>query len=171
MSYTLYDAAILHTKEALQSLSAILKKASTHANASSFPQAKLAPDMLDLNFQVFFMTDTAQKIVARTTGVEPLTLSRDDCSNFEQYQARIAQVLEIVEKADKATVEKRAGETVTIGLGPGKSADMKSRDFVQGYAIPNIFFHLTTAYAILRKEGVEIGKQDYIGPFIGQYLQ
>ncbi|RGP69477.1 helix-turn-helix domain-containing [Fusarium sporotrichioides] len=171
MSYTLYDAAILHTKEALQSLSAILKKAASHPNASSFPEAKLAPDMLDLNFQVFFTTDTAQKIVARTTGTEPLNLSRDDCSNFEQYQARIAQVLEIIEKADKETVEKRAAEVVTIGLGPGKSADMKCRDYVQGYGIPNVFFHLTTAYAILRKEGVELGKQDYIGPFMGQYLQ
>ncbi|KAJ4245305.1 hypothetical protein NW762_014176 [Fusarium torreyae] len=170
VSYTLYDAAILHTKEALNSLSAILKKAEGHANASSFPQAKLAPDMLDLNFQVHFMTDTAQKIVARTTGVEPLSLSRDDCTSFEGYQKRIAQVLDVVEKADKETVEKRAGETVTIGLGPGKSADMKCRDYVQGYGIPNVFFHLTTAYAILRKEGVELGKQDYISPFMNQYF-
>jgi uncharacterized protein len=170
MSYTLYDAAILHTKEALNSLSSILKKAESHANASSFPTAKLAPDMLDLSFQVFFTTDTAQKIVARTTGTEPLTLSRDECTTFPQFHARIAQVLEVVEKADRELVEKRSAEVVTIGLGPGKSADMKVRDYVQGYAIPNVFFHLTTAYAILRKEGVELGKQDYIGAFMNQYL-
>ncbi|KAM0244696.1 hypothetical protein ACHAP5_006039 [Fusarium lateritium] len=170
MSYTLYDAAILHTKEALNSLSAILKKASSHANASSFPTAKLAEDMLDLNFQVHFMTDTAQKIAARTTGSEPLTLARDDCKSFEGYQARIAQVLEVLEKADKEAVEKRGSEVVTIGLGPGKNADMKCRDYVQGYGIPNVFFHLTIAYAILRKEGVDLGKQDFINPFMGQYL-
>ncbi|CAG7554709.1 unnamed protein product [Fusarium equiseti] len=171
MSYTLYDAAVLHTKEALNSLSNILKKAESHANASSFPTAKLAPDMLDLNFQVFFTVDTAQKIVARTTGTEPLSLSRDECTNFEQYHALIAKALDVIEKADKELVEKRAAEVVTIGLGPGKSADMKCRDYVQGYGIPNVFFHLTTAYAILRKEGVELGKQDYIGAFMGQYLQ
>jgi hypothetical protein len=170
MSYTLYDAAILHTKEALNSLSHILKKAESHANASSFPTAKLADDMLDLSFQVHFTTDTAQKIAARTTGSEPLTLSREDCSSFEGYQARIAQVLEVLDKVDRELVEKRGAEVVTIGLGPGKSADMKCRDFVQGYGIPNVFFHLTTAYAILRKEGVDLGKQDFINAFMGQYL-
>ncbi|KAF4436995.1 hypothetical protein F53441_13135 [Fusarium austroafricanum] len=170
MSYTLYDAAILHTKEALHSLSNILKKAASHPNAASFPTAKLAPDMLDLSFQVFFMCDTSQKIVARTTGVEPLTLGRDDCTNFEQYQARIAKVLEFVEKADREVVEKRGAEVVTIGLGPGKNADMKVRDYVQGYAIPNIFFHLTTAYGILRNQGVELGKQDYSSAFMSQYF-
>ncbi|KAF4331630.1 helix-turn-helix domain protein [Fusarium beomiforme] len=170
MSYTLYDAAILHTKEALNSLSAILKKAESHANASQFPTAKLAPDMLDLNFQVHFTTDTAQKIVARTTGTEPLALAKDECTNFEQYQKRIAQVLEVVEKADKELVNKRAAEIVTIGLGPGKNADMKVRDYVQGYGIPNVFFHLTTAYAILRNQGVDLGKADYIGAFMNQYF-
>ncbi|KAF5532288.1 helix-turn-helix domain-containing protein [Fusarium phyllophilum] len=170
MSYTLYDAAILHTKEALNSLSSILKKAETHANSASFPTAKLAPDMLDLSFQVFFTTDTAQKIVARTTGTEPLTLSRDECTTFEQFHKRIAQVLEVVEKADRELVEKRGAEVVTVGFGPGKSVDMKVRDYVQGYGIPNVFFHLTTAYAILRKEGVELGKQDYIGAFMNQYF-
>ncbi|ENH67125.1 hypothetical protein FOC1_g10002757 [Fusarium oxysporum f. sp. cubense race 1] len=155
MSYTLYDAAILHTKEALNSLSSILKKAESHANSASFPTAKLAPDMLDLSFQVYFTTDTAQKIVARTTGTEPLTLSRDECTTFPQFHARIAQVLEVVEKADREIL---------------KSADMKVRDYVQGYGIPNVFFHLTTAYAILRKEGVELGKQDYIGAFMNQYF-
>ncbi|KAF4988737.1 hypothetical protein FGRMN_9584 [Fusarium graminum] len=170
MSYTLYDAAILHTKEALNSLSAILKKAESHANASSFPTAKLAEDMLDLSFQVHFATDTASKMAARTTGTEPVALSREECNTFAGYHARIAQVLEILEKADKETVEKRGAEVVTIGLGPGKSADMTCRNYVQGYGIPNVFFHLTTAYAILRKEGVDLGKQDFIGPFMNQYM-
>ncbi|CAJ0555307.1 Ff.00g053720.m01.CDS01 [Fusarium sp. VM40] len=170
MSYSLYDAAILHSKDALNSLSSILKKAESHANAASFTTAKLAEDMLDLSFQVHFTTDVAQKIAARLTGSEPLTLSREDCNSFESYQARIAQVLEVLNKVDREVVEKRIDEIVTIGLGPGKSADMKCRDFAQGYAIPNVFFHLTTAYAILRKEGVDLGKMDFLTPFVGQYL-
>ncbi|KIL90030.1 hypothetical protein FAVG1_06768 [Fusarium avenaceum] len=168
MSYSLYDAAILHSKDALNSLSSILKKAESHANAASFTTAKLAEDMLDLSFQVHFTTDTAQKIAARLTGSEPLTLAREDCNSFESYQARIAQVLEVLNKVDRELVEKRIDEVVTIGLGPGKSADMKCRDFAQGYAIPNVFFHLTTAYAILRKEGVDLGKMDFLTPFVGQ---
>ncbi|RSM12388.1 hypothetical protein CEP52_002507 [Fusarium oligoseptatum] len=160
-NYALYDSAILLAKDALNSLSAILKKAETHPNASTFPNAKLAEDMLPLSFQ----------IVARTTGVEPLSLNRDNFDTFEAFHARIAQVLEIVEKADKEAVNKREGEIVTLGLGPGKSAQLASRDYVNGYALPNLFFHLTTTYAILRKEGVPLGKQDYQTPFLGKYIQ
>nr|CEG03957.1 unnamed protein product [Fusarium acuminatum CS5907] len=124
--------------------------------------------MLDLSSRVHFLTNTAQKIVARTTGVEPLSLPRDDCTIFEAYYKRTAQVLEIVEKAGKRLVLKREGETVAIGLGPGKPTDMECRDYAQGYGIPNVFFHLTTAYAILRKEGIELGKQDHAKSFKSQ---
>ncbi|KAJ4328387.1 hypothetical protein N0V84_001258 [Fusarium piperis] len=171
MSYALYDSAILLAKDALNSLSAILKKAEAHPNAASFPQARLCEDMLPLSFQVHFVTDLAQKIASRTTGVEPLTLSRDDFDSFEAFHARIAQVLEVVEKADREVVNKREAETVTLGLGPGKSVDLQSRDYVNGYGLPNLFFHLTTAYAILRKEGVPLGKQDYQAAFLGKYIQ
>ncbi|RSL72443.1 hypothetical protein CEP53_001078 [Fusarium sp. AF-6] len=170
-NYALYDSAILLAKDALNSLSAILKKAETHPNASTFPNAKLAEDMLPLSFQVHCVTDVSQKIVARTTGVEPLSLNRDNFDTFEAFHTRIAQVLEIVEKADREVVNKREGEIVTLGLGPGKSAQLASRDYVNGYALPNLFFHLTTTYAILRKEGVPLGKQDYQTPFLGKYIQ
>ncbi|KAM0428854.1 hypothetical protein ACHAPT_006654 [Fusarium lateritium] len=171
MSYTLYDSAIVLAKDALNSLSSILKKAEAHPNAATFPQARLAEDMLPLSFQVHSVTDTAQKIASRTTGVEPLSLSRDELTTFEAFHARIAQVLEVVEKADKEVVNQREGEVVTLGLGPGKSAQLQSRDYVNGYGLPNVFFHLTTAYAILRKEGVPLGKQDYQTAFLGKYVQ
>ncbi|KAF4976579.1 hypothetical protein FDECE_18461 [Fusarium decemcellulare] len=170
MSYSLYDSAVILARDALKSLSVILKKAETHANAASFPSARLAEDMLPLSFQVHSVTDTAQKIVARTSGTEPLSLSRDGFDSFDKFHARIAQVLEVVEKADKEVVNKRVGETVTLGLGPGKSAELASRDYVNGYGLPNLFFHLTTAYAILRKEGVPLGKQDFQGSFLNQYI-
>lgn len=171
MSYALYDSSILLAKDALNSLSAILKKAEAHPGAAAFPQAKLHEDMLPLSFQVHCVTDTAQKIVARTTGAEPLALARDSLDTFEAFHARIAQVLDVVDKADKEVVNRREGETVTLGLGPGKSAQIQSRDYVNGYGLPNLFFHLTTAYAILRKEGVPLGKQDYQSAFLGKYIQ
>ncbi|KAM5345918.1 hypothetical protein ACJ41O_011779 [Fusarium nematophilum] len=167
MGYSLYDASIVLAVDALNSLSSILKKASSHPNASSFPSAKLADDMLPLSFQVFIVTDVAQKIVARTTGVEPLSLDRN-LDSFEAMQARIEQVLEVVGKVDRDAVNAREDEIVPVGLGPGKTVEMKSWNYINGYALPNMFFHLTTAYAILRKEGVELGKQDYQTAFLGK---
>ncbi|KAF5020844.1 hypothetical protein F66182_7099 [Fusarium sp. NRRL 66182] len=171
MSYTLSDAAVVQTRDILNSLSAILKKAESHPKASTLPQAKLAEDMLDLSFQVHFLTDLAQKIIARTSGAAPLELSMDNCSTFEAYHARIAQVLEVVDKADRDVIDKRVGETTTMGIGPGMGEmEIKTRDYVAGYSVPNLFFHLMTAYSILRKEGVDIGKRDYIDSFMSRYI-
>ncbi|KAF4975586.1 hypothetical protein FZEAL_7639 [Fusarium zealandicum] len=171
MTYSLYDASIVLAQDALNSLSAILKHAEAHANAASFPDAKLAEDMLPFRFQIHIVTDVAHKIAARTMGTEPLKLELEGLDSYEAFHARIAQVLEVLGKADRETVNKRADEIVTIGLGPGKSADVKVREFINGYGLPNLFFHLTTAYAILRKEGVQLGKQDYQTSFLGKYVQ
>lgn len=169
MSYTLYDSSVVLAKNAVESLSGILQKAAAHENASSLPSATLYEDMLPLGFQVFMVTDTAQKLVARTSGTEPLQLE-NNLTTFEAMQARIDQVLEVLNKADKDIINSRVDEMVTIGLGPGKSADVKVREFVGGYAMPNIFFHVSTAYAILRKEGVPLGKMDFLNAFFGKYI-
>ena len=168
MSFTIYNASIGFAKDALNSLSSILTKAASHPNASSFPSARLYEDMLPLSFQVYTVTDTASKIAARTTGVEPPKLERD-LDTFDKMHARIEQVREILNKVERETVEKRAAETVTLGLGPGKNVQIKSEEYVQGYGQPNMFFHLNMAYAILRNQGVPLGKNDYLGSFLEQY--
>ncbi|UNI17546.1 hypothetical protein JDV02_003879 [Purpureocillium takamizusanense] len=169
MSYSLYDASVVLARDALASLTSVLKKGEAHAAADSLPEARLYPDMLPLAFQVYMMTDTASKMCARLSGEEPAVLE-NNLKTFADFHARIAQVEAIVAKADQATVNARAAEVVTIGLGPGKSAPMACSAYVNGYALPNIFFHLTTAYGILRKEGVPLGKTDYLVAFVGKHV-
>jgi hypothetical protein len=89
---------------------------------------------------------------------------------FADFYARIDAIAAIVAKADKALIESRAEETITIGMGPGKSADLTAAGYVNGWLMPNLFFHMTTVYNILRKEGVELGKMDYLNSYIGQYV-
>ncbi|CAM1508873.1 Fc.00g026120.m01.CDS01 [Cosmosporella sp. VM-42] len=170
MSYTLYDASVGVAIDALNALSAILNIAEAHPDADKLPAARLYEDMLPLTFQVHMVTDTAQKVVARTVGSEPLSF-KNDLSSFAEMKARISQVLEIAEKADKDTINARAGETVQLGLGPGKNAELTSMQYINGYGLPNLFFHLTTTYSILRNQGVPLGKKDYLRSFLGKYVE
>ena len=169
MTYSIYDASIVIAKDALASLASVLKKGEEHANAACLPEARIAPDMLPLAFQVHVVTDTASKMFARLSGEEPAALE-NNLKTFADFGARIAQVEAILAKADEKTINARVAEIVTIGLGPGKSAPMPASAYVNGYALPNLFFHLTTAYDILRKEGVPLGKMDYLMPFIGKHV-
>ncbi|KAJ6441051.1 helix-turn-helix domain-containing protein [Purpureocillium lavendulum] len=170
MSYAIYDASIVLAKDALASLSAVLKKGEEHADAASLPEARIFSDMLPLAFQVHMVTDISSKVYARLSGVEPKALE-NNMKTFADFNARIAEVQDILAKADEKAINARVAETVTIGLGPGKSGSMSGAGYVNGYVIPNIFFHLTTAYDILRKEGVPLGKMDYLTPFIGKHIQ
>ncbi|KJK84357.1 hypothetical protein H634G_00721 [Metarhizium anisopliae BRIP 53293] len=169
MSYTLYDGSIATAQDNLTSLKAILKKAEAAPNAASLPDARIHEDMLPLSFQVHVVSDIAQKMVARSTGAEPQKLE-NDLKTFDDFYKRIDQVQELLTKTDKEVVNKRVGDLVPIGLGPGKNAELPSHAYVTGYAIPNLFFHLVTAYNILRKEGVPLGKMDYLTPFIGKHV-
>lgn len=169
MSYTLYDASIPVARDALKALSAILKKGEAAPNAASLPAATIHPDMKPLSFQVHVATDLAQKMHARLTGAEPATLE-NNLETFADFHARIAETEALLAKADRDTVNKRAGENVPLGLGPGKTVHIPGAAYVNSYGLPNVFFHLTTAYDILRKEGVPLGKMDYLSPFVAQYL-
>ncbi|KAJ4154485.1 hypothetical protein NW754_001434 [Fusarium falciforme] len=169
MSYSLYNSAIDLAKGSLVSLSQLLKTAEAQPDASSLLSARLHGNMLPLTFQVFMVTDLSQKIAAHTTGTEPLTLDAN-LTTFESMQARIQQVLEIIGKVDEKLVNSLETETRTVSLDPATKVQLKSRDYVNGYALPNVFFHLSMAYAILRKENVPIGKRDYLGSFLGKYL-
>lgn len=169
MSYDLYTATIPLIKDAVNSLSAILKKAEEHPKAASFAGARLIEDMHPLTFQVHCVTDITQKTVARISGKEPENWE-DNLTSFADFHARIAQALEILDKADKDTINKRAQEMVTLGLGPGRNVELTSHGYASGYGLPNIFFHLMAAYSILRKEGVPVGKRDYLTPFMAKHV-
>lgn len=169
MSYTLYDAAIVNAQDVLTTLKAILKKAESAPNAATLPEARIHEDMLPLTFQVHFISDVAQKTLARTSGTEPQKFE-NDMKTFADFFKRIDTVQELLAKADKDLINKRVAEVVPLGLGPGKNAELPSAGYVSGYSAPNLFFHLVTAYDILRKEGVPLGKMDYLTAFIGKHI-
>ena len=170
MSVTLHSTAIVEFQRALQSLRSILKKAEPAPNSSTFFDLRLAEDMLPLAFQVHFVTDVAQKSAHRLTGREPLALKRDDIVDFASSYARIDAIEKVLAETDADTVNSFATKKVTLGLGPGKNVELDGANYIAGYAFPNIFFHLTTAYAILRKEGVPLGKVDYQTPFMSPFM-
>ncbi|KAJ4155493.1 hypothetical protein LMH87_000733 [Akanthomyces muscarius] len=164
-----YDVSIGQALEVLDSLTAILKKAEAAPNAATLPEARIHEDMLPLSFQIYIVTDLGTKLAARLTGQEPPS-NENNLKSFAEFHARIAESRAALEKADKNTINSRASEAVTVGLGPGKSAQMNGLTYNAGYATPNLYFHLATAYNILRKEGVPLGKMDYLTSFLGKHV-
>jgi hypothetical protein len=162
MSFSLYDISIPTIKNCLLSLTRIVDAAASTPNLAS---ARLVDDMLPLSFQIHFATDLAVKAAHRLQGREPPQLSQDDCLDFDGFRARISAAIETLDAVDKDLVNSRADQEVTLGLGPGKSVQISPAGYVQAYAVPNSFFHVTTAYNIVRKEGVAVGKMTYIKPF------
>lgn len=170
MSYTLHDAAFTLSKDALSALENIVKKAQASPAAASILAARIHADMLPFTFQVHMVTNTLQKMVCRLTGEVPPELE-NNLSTYDEILARIADVRKALDAAPgKAAIDARGDESVTIGLGPGKEATVLTWQYVHGYIIPNVFFHTVTAYDIARKEGVDLGKMDFLAPFLGKFV-
>ncbi|KAL2108005.1 hypothetical protein VUR80DRAFT_4358 [Thermomyces stellatus] len=165
-------------RSALASLKAILKKAEAHASEHAIPPDslldwRLAPDMLPLSFQVHEVTDTAARLVARTSAVDPPAWTPDDLRTLPEAWARISEAEGWLDKADGETFERRADEEVPVGLlalGVERSEDVPLRGWVAMYAIPTLFFHLSVAYGILRSKGVALGKMHFIGGFAAPWI-
>ncbi|HTJ42169.1 MAG TPA: DUF1993 domain-containing protein [Kofleriaceae bacterium] len=156
---------VAEMKKLLGSLDACLDKAVAHAQAKKFDadtllQARLAPDMLPLVRQIQFACDQAKYAAARGAGKD-VPSHPDEEKTIAECKARIAKVVTYLETftgADFADIETR---TVSLPRWEGKS--MRAIDYVIEHAMPNFFFHVTTAYALLRHNGVDIGKRDFLG--------
>lgn len=170
MSFSLYEISVPQTQKALASLTDIIKAGEASPAGDSLLEARIYADMLPLNFQVHLVTDIALKIVARLSGLEPPTTKLEDLKTFADVHARIEQAQKALKDADKALIDSRVAESVPLGLGPGRNITLPGVAYLNGYALPNIYFHLTTAYNILRKEGVPVGKMHYLTPFIVEYV-
>ncbi|KAK2008710.1 hypothetical protein LZ32DRAFT_661884 [Colletotrichum eremochloae] len=176
MAYTFYDGTVPLLLPGLKALLNLLTKAEAYAAEKSIDPAsilgwKLADDMLPFSFQFFVATDCAMKIVARVQGTEPLAWGRD-FAGLGDLRKRVEEAIAIVEKADPKTFEARPDALVPLGLGPGKGEiQVPARDYVVAYGMPNFFFHIQTAYCILRAKGLELGKMDYLTPFMGPVVE
>src|SRR5258706_1453976 len=165
MSFSIYDASIPPMIRSLENLSKILDKAVAQAKSqdtalSSLLEARLAPDMHPLTRQIQIASDAA-KNVARLAGTEPPSFP-DTETSFPELQERIARTITYLKSIPK---EKLAGsETRKIELKlPSRTLEFPGDIYLTSFVLPNFFFHVTTAYALLRHKGIQIGKMDFLG--------
>ena len=162
----MYDSSVLILTHFLKGLSAILKKAEAHCVAKKIEPdalltARLFPDMYHLTRQVQLVTDFAKGMGARLAGIAVPSFP-DEERTFEQLQARIAKTIAFLGTLKKEQFEGAATRTVTIKV-RGNDMSFPGGEYLAGYAMPNFYFHLATAYNILRHNGVELGKMDFMG--------
>ncbi len=150
----------------LANLSALLEKGLAHATQRKFEpavllNARLAPDMFPLTRQVQIACDIAKNSVARLAAQEPPRFA-DTETTFEELHARIARTIDYLKSVPPSAVTDSEERDIKVTTRDG-TLDFKGLPFLQNWAIPNVFFHVATAYAILRHNGVEIGKRDFLG--------
>jgi uncharacterized protein len=166
MTITMYRASVPVFTQMLTALSAILKKAADHCAAKKIDPAvlvggRLYPDMFALARQVQIASDHAKGAAARLAGKEVPSYP-DTETTFEELQARIAKTLAYIGGFKPADIDGSEEKTVTVTHG-SNSTTFKGEEYLLHFALPNFYFHVTTAFAILRHNGVEIGKRDYMG--------
>lgn len=169
MTISLYAASVPVFKQLLGSLSAVLTIAEAHAEAkkiepSVFLQARLFPDMFPLLRQVQIACDFARGVSARLAGVE-VPKYEDKEQSFAELQALIASTLAFLDGFTPAQIDGQEAREIITRPGTPKERRFKGQDYLLSYGIPQFFFHATTTYAILRSNGVEIGKKDYMGAY------
>lgn len=168
MSLSMYQASIPVFIRVLGNLSGILDKAATYAAAKKidpavFLNARLAPDMYPLTRQVQVATDGVKGCAARLADIEVPSYP-DTESTFPELQARIAKTVTFLESIDPARVEGSESREITLKFG-GEPVRFRGQDYLLTFAYPHVLFHVVTAYDILRHNGVEIGKMDFLGSY------
>jgi hypothetical protein len=167
MSVSLYDVSIPILTLSLNNLAAILDKAASHSEAKkvdpkALPAARLIIDMLPLSAQIQIACDTAKGAAARLAGIE-IPKHEDTEATLEELKARIAKTLVFI-KSIKPEQLQGAETREVILKNPQGSLKFTGLTYVTNFVLPNFFFHVTMAYALLRKNGVELGKRDFLGP-------
>lgn len=166
MAFSIYEASIPMMVRMLQNLSNILDKAAAHGAAKGIDQAtmleaRLAPDMFNLTRQVQSAADAAKACAARLSGEAPPS-HPDTETTFDELKARIAKVIAYVEGLSSEPINAREDYSISIPTRGEPYVFKNGRDYLTQFAIPNFFFHITTAYGLVRYQGVEIGKMTYL---------
>lgn len=166
MTLSMYQASAPRFANLLNNLAAILDKAQAHCEARKIdPLAltafRLYPDMLPFTRQITIACDTAKGAVARLAGVE-IPKHEDTETTLAELKARIAKTVDFIGTIKPAQIDGSEDKTIVLKLG-SREQTFKGMQYLLGFAQPNFYFHATAAYAILRHNGVELGKRDYIG--------
>lgn len=169
MQQPMYVASVPVFKQLLGGLSGVLTKAAEHAaerkiEPPALLQSRLFPDMFPLLRQVQIATDFARGVAARLAGVE-VPSAPDTEQTFDELQQRIASTLAFLDGLDPAAFEGSEGREIVLRPGTPKERRFSGQAYLLSYGLPQFFFHVTTAYALLRHGGVEIGKRDYMGSY------
>lgn len=169
MTISLYAASVPVFKQMLNALSDVLNKAEAHATAKNIEpnallQARLFPDMFPLVRQVQIAADFAKGITSRLAGVEVPSWADTEVT-FADLQALISKTLAYIGAFDAAQFDGSEHREIVLRPGTPKEKRLVGNAYLQNYGLPQFFFHITTAYAILRHNGVDIGKRDYMGVY------
>ena len=167
MQLTMYQASVVPILQMLGNLEAILDKAAAHCDgrkikAEVFPQARLFPDMLPLSSQIQIASDMAKGCVARLSGVEAPKYE-DYESTLPELKQRLAKTVEFIKSVKPEQIDGSEDKQINLKTG-GQERTFSGKDYLFNFVLPNVYFHATTAYAILRSGGVELGKRDFLGP-------
>ncbi len=166
MAFSMYQGSVSTCLQMLGGLSGVLGKAAADAterkiDPSVLLQSRLYPDMFPLVRQVQIATDGAKAGGARLAGVDTPSYP-DTETSFDEVEARIARTVAFLEGLDREAINAASDRTIAFSVGK-RSMSMTGADYVTGWMLPNFFFHVTTAYAILRHNGVTVGKRDFLG--------
>ncbi|MEO6984351.1 MAG: DUF1993 domain-containing protein [Paralcaligenes sp.] len=167
MSISLYATSVPLCKQMLTSLSAILKKAEAHASTKNIEpdallQARLYPDMFPLIRQVQIASEFSRGICARLAGAEVPTYESKE-KTFADLQALISKTLAFIDGFKPAQIDGNEEHITILRPGTPKEKKFTNQAYLLTYGLPQVYFHVTTAYNILRHNGIEIGKRDYMG--------
>jgi len=170
MSHSMYVATVPPIVRSLTNLRSILEKAVAYAEArkidsSVLINARLYPDMYPLSRQVQIATDVAKGAVSRLAGVEPPKYEDNEAS-FPELLARIDKTIALLESFSPEQIDGSEDKTINLAM-HGKTITFEGLPYLLNYVLPNVYFHVATAYAILRHNGVEIGKKDFLGNIDG----
>jgi hypothetical protein len=166
MSFTIYDASIPPMIRALSNLSKIMDKAVAQAKAQDMPlsmllEARLAPDMHPFPRQIQIASDAAKGAAARLANIEAPAMA-DTETTFPELQARIAKTIDFLKSVSADKIVGAEDREIVMKFPQGEMK-FSGRDFLTQFALPNFFFHVTTAYGLLRHKGITIGKMDFLG--------
>ena len=165
MSVSLYDISIPTYRRGLKNLASFLDKAEAHAKTggidpAAYAEARLAPDMHPLTRQVQIASDAAKGGGARLAGVDAPAMP-DTETTFPELKDRITKTIAFLDTVSKDQLDARDAATIDLPL-PGGTMTFIAPDFLTQFSLPNFFFHVTTAYDILRAQGVPLGKMDFL---------
>lgn len=161
MTFNIYEMSAPVFANALADMRAWLDKASGTKTEAELLEARLAPDMHPLSRQFQMASDSAKGAMARLSGLDAPAMA-DTETSFDELRSRCDRTIAFIKSIDPATLTDAAEREVILNFPNGMGFRFTGQQFLAGFALPNFFFHVTTAYAILRAAGVPLGKQDFL---------